>query len=404
MKVFVVFGTRPEAIKLAPVIQELQRRAVEGKLRAEVCITGQHREMLHQMLQLFGITPNYDLNLMAQDQTPTQVASATLSSLEPLFQQGRPDWVVVQGDTTTAAAASIACFYSQIKLAHVEAGLRSYDKWQPFPEEINRRITTVIADLHLAATPQACQNLREEGIPKARIVVTGNPVIDALYQVARLPPPPDIESLLYQTVKHSKVGLSNVSTLKRLILVTAHRRENFGQPLENVCLALKALAHRYRDTAHIIYSVHLNPNVWRPVHRFLEGVPNITLLPPLDYLSLVHLMQCSYLILTDSGGIQEEAPALGKPVLVLREVTERPEAVAAGVAKVIGTGRERIVEEAARLLEDQAEYQAMAQAVNPYGDGHASQRIVAALLGEPVKPFTSPDVGLTRQKRKKELY
>jgi len=255
-----------------------------------------------------------------------------------------------------------------VKVGHVEAGLRTHDKWQPFPEEINRRVAGVIADLHFAPTERARQNLLREDVPDERIIVTGNPVIDALQWVASLPYNP------------GDGPLAGIPSKKRLILVTAHRRENFGQPLENICLALRDIAARYDGRVHIVYPVHLNPNVWEPVHRLLRDVPNITLTPPLDYLPLVHLMKQSYLVLTDSGGIQEEAPGLGVPVLVLREVTERPEAVEAGTVRVVGTDRERIVAEAMQLLEDSDAYAEMAQAVNPYGDGHAAERIVAALL------------------------
>jgi len=276
--------------------------------------------------------------------------------------------VLVQGDTTTVMAASIAAFYARVRVGHVEAGLRTHDKWQPFPEEINRRVAGVIADLHFAPTERARQNLLREDVPDERIIVTGNPVIDALQWVASLPYNP------------GDGPLAGIPSKKRLILVTAHRRENFGQPLENICLALRDIAARYDGRVHIVYPVHLNPNVWEPVHRLLRDVPNITLTPPLDYLPLVHLMKQSYLVLTDSGGIQEEAPGLGVPVLVLREVTERPEAVEAGTVRVVGTDRERIVAEAMQLLEDSDAYAEMAQAVNPYGDGHAAERIVAALL------------------------
>lgn len=374
MRVLSVFGTRPEAIKMAPIVRELQKHP--ERVESQVCVTAQHREMLDQVLNLFAITPDFDLQVMADNQTPTQVASAVLSRLELILKQVQPEWILVQGDTTTVAAASLAAFYNRIKLGHVEAGLRTHDKWQPFPEEINRRVAGVIADLHFAPTPQARQNLLQEGVPGDCILVTGNPVIDALHWVTQLPPTPAVVDLLPSSTFNLK-----------LILVTAHRRENFGQPLENICLALRDLAERYNGQARIVYPVHLNLNVWEPVHRLLGDVPNITLLPPLDYLPLVHLMQHAHLVLTDSGGIQEEAPGLGVPVLVLREVTERPEAVEAGTVQVVGTHRHRIVAEAIRLMDDPAAHERMARAVNPYGDGRASQRIVAALLGEPVEPF-----------------
>lgn len=395
MKVLVVFGTRPEAIKLAPVIRELRRRSADTGLQPLVCVTAQHRQMLDQVLEIFGIRPDYDLNIMEDNQTPAQVASAVLAGLEPILRKEQPDWVIVQGDTTTVAAASLAAFYARVKVGHVEAGLRTYDKWQPFPEEINRRVAGVVADLHFAPTERARENLLREGVPGECIVVTGNPVIDALHWVAQLSPSPAACELLQRlgfdetVVERERGQLTRNPSTPLLILVTAHRRENFGRPLENICLALRDIAMRSDGHVKIVYPVHLNPNVWEPVHRLLEGVPDIILTPPLDYLSLVHLMKRSYLVLTDSGGIQEEAPGLGKPVLVLREVTERPEAVEAGTVRVVGTDRERIVAETFCLLEDKALYQKMAQAVNPYGDGQAARRIVAALLGEPIQPFRS---------------
>jgi UDP-N-acetylglucosamine 2-epimerase (non-hydrolysing) len=394
LKVLTVFGTRPEAIKLAPVIRELQRRSADGRLRSLVCVTAQHRQMLDQVLRLFDITPDYDLNIMEDNQSPTQVAAAVLARLEPILKKEQPDWVLVQGDTTTVAAASLAAFYAGIKVGHVEAGLRTHDKWRPFPEEINRRVAGVIADLHFAPTERARQNLLREGVPAERIIVTGNPVIDALYWVTEMPPDAETVELLRRlglpegmtadgrrpTAGSGWDGGRRSAVGGRVILVTAHRRENFGAPLENICLALRDIAARYDGRVRIVYPVHLNPNVWEPVHRLLDGVPNITLTPPLDYLPLVHLMKRSYLVLTDSGGIQEEAPGLGVPVLVLREVTERPEAVEAGTVRVVGTDRERIVAEAVRLLEDADAYTQMAHAVNPYGDGHAAERIVDALI------------------------
>ncbi len=381
MKVLAVFGTRPEAIKMIPVVQELKRRSEDWAIETLVCVTAQHREMLDQVLHLFNISTDYDLDLMQANQTPTRLAASALWSLEPILQQERPDWVIVQGDTTTAAAVSLAAFYAEIQVAHVEAGLRTHVKREPFPEETNRRITGVIADLHFAPTRQAQDNLLREGIPRECVLVTGNPVIDALRQASELAMPSEIEVLLRMISSQYQNGK------QKLILVTAHRRENFGTRLDNICLGLRELAHRYHGQAHFIYPVHLNPNVQEPVRRILDGVRNITLLPPLDYRSLVHLMKHSYLVLTDSGGIQEEAPALGKPVLVLRDVTERPEAVQAGTVKLIGTDQKRIVNEVSFLLENTSEYQRMARAINPYGDGRASQRIVDALLGDPVTPF-----------------
>jgi UDP-N-acetylglucosamine 2-epimerase (non-hydrolysing) len=334
--------------------------------------------MLDQVLSLFDIHSDYDLNLMLESQTPTRVAASVLTWLEPILQREKPDWVLVQGDTTTAMAASVAAFYARVKVGHVEAGLRTHDKWQPFPEEINRKVAGVIADLHFAPTEQSRQNLLRENVAVENILVTGNPVIDALQWVASQPF--DLGSLDAST-------FNAISSGAKLILVTAHRRENFGKPLEDICLALMEIAERYADKVRIIYPVHLNPNVQGPVYRLLSNVPNIVLLPPLDYLPLIHLMKRATLVLTDSGGIQEEAPGLGKPVLVLREVTERPEAVAAGTVRIVGTDRGRIVNETMRLLENNLAYSQMAHAVNPYGDGRAAERIVGALCGEEMTPF-----------------
>jgi len=384
VKVLVVFGTRPEAIKMAPVIKELNK--YPDKIESKVCVTAQHRAMLDQVLQLFNIKPDYDLKIMENNQTPTQVASAVLARLEPILKEEKPDWVLVQGDTTTVAAASLAAFYARAKVGHVEAGLRTYDKWQPFPEEINRKIAGVIADLHFAPTERSRQNLLKEDVPRENIVITGNPVIDALYWAASMPL--DAETLrLFELIginssddySENDIQKSPNNSLK-LILVTAHRRENFGQPLENICLALRDIVKKYSGKVKIFYPVHLNPNVWNPVHRLLGDVPDIILTPPIEYLPLVHIMKRSYLVLTDSGGIQEEAPAFGKPVLVLRNVTERPEAVEAGTVKVIGTEREKIVQGVYDLLEDKIQYQMMTKAINPYGDGKAAERIVASII------------------------
>jgi len=372
VRILTVLGTRPEAIKLAPVIHALQ-----GEPRAEVhvCSTGQHREMLDQALELFAIRPDYDLQVMGHDQSPAQVGAALLARLEPVLAHEQPHWVLVQGDTTTAALAALAGYWQRARVAHVEAGLRSADKWQPFPEEINRRLISVVADLHFAPTPLARANLLREGVPADQVLVTGNPVIDALRWVAARPWEPSSLGLPPEALGRPE---------QKLILVTAHRRENLGQPLEGVCLALRDLAARHGEQVHIVYPVHLNPNVWGPVHRLLSGLPNVALTPPLAYLPLVQIMKRAWLVLTDSGGIQEEAPGLGKPVLVLREVTERPEAVEAGTARLVGTDRRRIVEEVERLLDDAQAYQRMARAVNPFGDGRAAGRIARALLGKEV--------------------
>lgn len=369
MKILSVFGTRPEAVKMSPVIRELaQTLDVESR----VCVTAQHRQMLDQVLNLFNIKPDYDLDLMREDQSLAELSAAIFTHLDLILADFQPDWVLVQGDTTTVAVTALLAYYRRIRVGHVEAGLRTGDKWQPFPEEINRRVAGVIADLHFAPTEWTKRNLLREGIPEHAIAVTGNPVIDALQFVAKQPQPEQVTGLI------NKLGIGDWDSGKRLILVTAHRRENFGKPLEEICRALKELASR-RDV-EIIYPVHLNPNVQEPVYRILKDVKHITLLPPLDYLPLVGLMKRSTLILTDSGGIQEEAPTFGIPVLVLREVTERPEGVEAGTLKLVGTAAQRIVEEARRLLEDESAYRAMAKAANPFGDGHAAQNIVRALL------------------------
>lgn len=378
-----IFGTRPEAIKLAPVIRELQRAAAERQVRSIVCVTAQHRQMLDQVLGDFAIVPDYDLDIMAAGQSTSRVASEVLARLEPVLRSERPDWVLVQGDTTTVAAAALAAYYAGVKVGHVEAGLRSGDKWQPFPEEVNRRVAGVIADLHFAPTAQARRALLAEGVPAGRIVLTGNPIIDALRWVAAQPPSAEvIDTLTSQGVPRafleSEPGPAGAAG--RLILVTAHRRENFGPPLEQICWALRDVALSFGTQVHLVYPVHPNPNVVEPVHRILGAVPNITLTSPLDYRSLVSVMERSHFVMTDSGGLQEEAPSLGKPVLVLRQVTERPEGVTSGVAKLVGADRTMIVQEASRLLTDAEAHAAMARAVNPYGDGHASSRIVQALL------------------------
>jgi UDP-N-acetylglucosamine 2-epimerase (non-hydrolysing) len=364
LKILSVFGTRPEAVKMAPVVKLLAQTA---GIESRVCVTAQHRQMLDQVLSLFEIKPNYDLDLMRADQSLAQLSAAIFTSLDPVLEDFQPDWVLAQGDTTTVAITSLLAYYRRIKFGHVEAGLRTHDKWQPFPEEINRRVAGVTADLHFAPTDWSRQNLLREGIADEIIKVTGNTVIDALQFVSTQPEPPEITQLTTSRL-----------AAKKLILVTAHRRENFGSPLENICRALLALAKR--GDVEIVYPVHLNPNVQEPVHRLLANVDHIRLMPPLDYLPLVHLMKHAALILTDSGGIQEEAPAFGIPTLVLRDVTERPEGVQAGTLKLVGTETSFIVQEAKRLLEDQSAYAEMAKAVNPYGDGHAAEKIIQALF------------------------
>jgi len=365
LRILSVIGTRPEAVKMAPVVQLLAGTAGVESL---VCVTAQHREMLDQVLALFDIQPDFDLDLMRPDQSLAQISAAIFTHLDPVLREVQPDWVLAQGDTTTVMATALLAYYHRVKFGHVEAGLRTGDKYQPFPEEINRRVAGVTADLHFAPTEHARENLLKENVPAAQIVVTGNPVIDALRQVAVKTPPPEITRLLKEFGE------------RRLVLVTAHRRENFGQPLKDICLALKLIAEAYEDSLQIVYPVHLNPNVQNVVHSQLDGFPNITLLPPLDYLPMVQLMKRATLVLTDSGGLQEEAPGLGVPVLVMREVTERPEGVAAGTVRLVGTNSSGIVAEVKRLLDDPEEHAKMAQAVNPYGDGQAAQRIVKAIL------------------------
>lgn len=396
MRILSVFGTRPEAVKMAPVVRALaQTKGTE----ARVCVTAQHRQMLDQVLDLFQLKPNYDLDLMRDDQSLPELSAAIFTRLDPVLNEFKPDWVLVQGDTTTVAITSLLAYYHRIRVGHVEAGLRTHDKWQPFPEEINRRVAGVIADLHFAPTQWAHQNLLREGVDDRLITVTGNPVIDALQFVAQQPEPVSVARLVEKLeignviarepsdrsnllVKQEIASPSARKDIKNLILVTAHRRENFGQPLENICRALQELASR--GDVEIVYPVHLNPNVQEPVNRLLKNVQHITLLPPLDYLPLIHLMKRAALILTDSGGIQEEAPAFGIPVLVLREVTERPEGIEAGTLKLVGTDTHRIGEETRRLLDDPAAYAQMAKAANPYGDGHATEKIVEALLNYPI--------------------
>ncbi|MBN2555543.1 MAG: UDP-N-acetylglucosamine 2-epimerase (non-hydrolyzing) [Anaerolineales bacterium] len=364
LRVLSIFGTRPEAVKMAPVIAELSRRR---EVRADVCVTAQHREMLDQVLTLFKITPEYDLDLMQTDQSLDELTAAVFTHLGPVLEAAQPDWVLVQGDTTTVMAAALLASYHRVRVGHVEAGLRTQDKWNPFPEEINRRVAGCVADLHFAPTESARNNLLREGVPVERIAVTGNTVIDALQQVVQMP------------YDFKSGPLSFIEENTRVVLVTAHRRENFGTPLERICSAVKELAGRYPDTA-FVYPVHLNPNVQEPARRLLGGVRNVHLLAPLDYLPMAHLLKRAHLVLTDSGGLQEEAPALGTPVLVLRDVTERPEGIAAGTARLVGTDAARIVSEAGRLLDHPQEHDEMARSVNPYGDGHAAVRIVDRLL------------------------
>lgn len=363
IKVLSVFGTRPEAIKIAPVVRLL--RQTPGT-ESRVCVTAQHRQMLDQVLALFQIQPDYDLDLMRDNQSLAQISAAIFTHLDPVLIDFKPDWVLVVGDTATVVTTSLLAYYRRIKVGHIEAGLRTHNKWHPFPEELNRRIATVIADLHFAPTEWSKRNLLREGIDEKNIVITGNPVIDAMNLVLKQEEPQEIGSLL------DRLGT------RKLILVTAHRRENFGKPFENICHAIKQLATR--EDVEIVYPVHLNPNVQEPVRRILKGMPRITLLPPLEYRPMVHLMKHAKLLITDSGGLQEEAPSLGIPVLVLRETTERPEGIEAGTLKLVGTETNRIIREAEHLLDDPVAHAEMAKAVNPYGDGHAAERIIHALV------------------------
>ena len=347
---------------MAPVIKEMEKYPDE--IQSVVCVTAQHREVLDQVLDIFDIQPDHDLNVMLPGQTLSQVTANILTRLDQVVAQERPDWMLVQGDTTTVMVASLVAYYHRVKIGHVEAGLRTGDKWQPYPEEVNRRVTDVLADLYFAPTERSRENLLHEGVSPDVIVVTGNTVIDALLMTVRR---------LRQEEGNSRQWSS---AGQRLILVTAHRRENFGQPLACICRALAEIAALYPSEVRLVYPVHPNPNVCGPVHEMLGHIPNITLTEPLAYYDFVRLMSEAYLILTDSGGLQEEAPSLGVPVLVMREVTERPEGVAAGVARLVGTEERTIVDEVVTLMEDNLVYQRMAQGANPYGDGRAGTRIV----------------------------
>lgn len=363
-RLLLVVGTRPEAIKLCPVFLELQRRS---EFAVQLCATAQHRELLDQVLDVFGVAPDWDLDLMRPGQTLAETTARVIAGLEAVLQDARPDMVLVQGDTTTTLCGALAAFYHRIPVGHVEAGLRTWDPQQPFPEEMNRVLTSRLATLHFAATRWAAENLLREGVPEARIAVTGNPGIDAVLWV---------RDRLEQGLLPSRPW-PQLDGSRKLILVTAHRRESFGEGFRRICAALAELAAR--DDVEIVYPVHPNPNVQAPVRQLLAGIPNIHLIEPLEYVPFVDLMRRAWLVLTDSGGIQEEGPSLGKPILVLREKTERPEGVEAGSVKLVGTQTRRIVEEAVRLLEDRQEYERMARVHNPYGDGHASRRIADAI-------------------------
>jgi len=373
-KILIVFGTRPEAIKMAPVVHELKKYS--KLVVSRVCVTGQHREMLDQVLNLFEIEPDYDLHAMRENQTLFDITVEGLRKLEDVLRKEKPDIILVQGDTTTTFIASLAAYYLKIRIGHVEAGLRTKDKFNPFPEEINRRLADCLADLYFAPTVRAKDNLLREGIDKERIFVTGNTVVDALLMTVERQKDERIQRK-FEKKFLSDYGISLDN--RKLILVTGHRRESFGKGFEDICKGLKKIAQS-NNGLQIIYPVHLNPNVQKPVRRILGELGNIYLIEPLDYFSFVWLMNKSYLILTDSGGIQEEAPSLGKPVLVMRKTTERPEGIEAGVAKLVGTDNERIFSETMRLLANERLYKSMSKRLNPYGDGHAAKRIVKIIL------------------------
>lgn len=363
-KALFIFGTRPEAIKMAPVV--LYFKNYLNDIETRVCVTAQHREMLDQVLQFFEITPDYDLDLMKKNQDLHHLSARILTSLKPVLDDYKPDYVFVHGDTTTTMMSSIAAFYSGIKIGHVEAGLRTFDKHQPFPEEINRQITGRLTDFHFAPTEQAQENLIAENVDKKNILLTGNTVIDALFQ--------GLEKLK----KYKDAEIKNLESLlnfnKKIILVTGHRRENFGEGFIRICKALKTIAVKHPDV-QIVYPVHLNPKVQKPVYDLLGDIPNISLISPLGYPSFLWLMSKSFFIITDSGGVQEEAPSLGKPVLVMRDTTERPEAVKAGTVILVGTNESKIISQAEKLLTDKEHYNQMQKSHNPYGDGKASERI-----------------------------
>mgnify|MGYP000361930054 CR=1 FL=1 len=361
MKILIIFGTRPEAIKMAPLVLRLRQ-----SLEVKVCVTGQHRQMLDQVLGLFQIVPDYDLNLMKPNQNLANLTAEVLNGVTQILQKRKFDWVLVQGDTTSTMAGAMAAFYQKVRVGHVEAGLRTYNLNSPFPEELNRQVTSKMAQLHFAPTAESKQNLLKEGFSENNISITGNTVIDALHWVLEHSTPLDL-------------ALPIDLQQSRMILVTGHRRENFGEGFQQICEALQTIALQQPDV-QIVYPVHLNPNVLEPVNRILSNLPNMHLLEPLEYPQFVHLMNQSALILTDSGGVQEEAPSLGKPVLVMRDTTERPEAVQAGTVKLVGANQRTIVDETIRLLNDSEAYRKMAFAHNPYGDGTASNKIMDALM------------------------
>lgn len=381
-KVMLVFGTRPEAIKMAPLVKEFQKHPESFK--TIVCVTGQHREMLDQVLKIFDITPDYDLNIMKQGQDLYDVTALVLTGMRDVLSESQPDAVLVHGDTTTSTAAALAAFYKQIPVGHVEAGLRTHDIYSPWPEEMNRQITSRIVAFNFAPTPLSRQNLLDEGINPDSITVTGNTVIDALRWVfGRIDEDPALAEGLARVLKYSGYDTDRIAADRRLVLITGHRRENFGEGFINICKAIRDLALKYPST-DFVYPMHLNPNVRQPIHEVfgedLSCFDNLFFIEPLEYLSFVFLMGKASVVLTDSGGIQEEAPGLGKPVLVMRDTTERPEALEAGTVKLVGTDYNKIVTELSHLLDDSAAYEIMSKAVNPYGDGKACERIVGRMI------------------------
>lgn len=380
-KIMLVFGTRPEAIKMAPLVKEFQKHP--DKFQTIVCVTGQHRQMLDQVLELFEIKPDYDLNIMKQGQDLYDVTARVLTGMRDVLKEAQPDVVLVHGDTTTSTAAALAAFYQQIPVGHVEAGLRTHNIYSPWPEEMNRQITGRIAEYDFAPTPLSRANLLAEGVDEKKITVTGNTVIDALYWVVdKIKNTPSLNDELTKELVNAGYDTERLSEGKKLVLITGHRRENFGDGFISMCRAIKALTEKYPDV-DFVYPMHLNPNVRKPIHEVfgenLEGLGNMFFIEPLEYLSFVFLMEKSNIVLTDSGGIQEEAPGLGKPVLVMRDTTERPEALEAGTVKLVGTDYDMIVNEVSALLYDEVHYDAMSKAVNPYGDGKACERIANRL-------------------------
>ena len=381
-KVMLVFGTRPEAIKMAPLVKEFQKQ--KERIETVVCVTGQHREMLDQVLEIFDIKPDYDLNIMKQGQDLYDVTARVLTGMREVLKEVKPDVVLVHGDTTTSTAAALATFYQQIPVGHVEAGLRTHNIYSPWPEEMNRLLTGRLATYHFSPTPLSRNNLIKESIDDRNIIVTGNTVIDALYWVVdKIKNNKELNNELENVLSKAGYDVNRLNNGKKLVLITGHRRENFGDGFINMCTAIKDLMVKYPDV-DFVYPMHLNPNVRKPIHEVfgenLSGLKNMFFIEPLEYLSFVYLMEKSSIVLTDSGGIQEEAPGLGKPVLVMRNTTERPEALNAGTVKLVGTDYNKIVNEVSSLIDDKAAYEKMSKAVNPYGDGLACGRIVNALL------------------------